>query len=259
MVLFRDGAQVWGVHTRYDARGAFALDELLAGPYRVVVVADGRTPSAEQPAEIAPAPAAAPELTFALQAGGRLHGQVTDRVTHQPLVGASVRFEGRAGLSAQVPLSAQTLTGDDGRFELRGVPPGRLSLMVSAAGHNGRILGGLEVTAAGELGPLAVDLGPSKEGEPPRLELVGIGASLAPKGDVIMVGQLVPSGAGARAGLVPGDALVAIDGRPVADSGFEAAIQRIRGAEGSVVVLRVRHADGRTEDLNVTRALVRAP
>jgi hypothetical protein len=80
-----------------------------------------------------------------------------------------------------VPLAAEALSGEDGRFELRGAPVGRLSLSVIAPGHHGRILGGLEVKAGQDLGPLAVDLAPTKPGEAPRIELVGIGAVLGPR------------------------------------------------------------------------------
>jgi C-terminal processing protease CtpA/Prc len=85
-------------------------------------------------------------------------------------------------------------------------------------------------------------------------------ANLAPKGDVIVLEELSSSGAAAKAGLVPGDAILAIDGKPVADyGGFGDAVQRIRGAEGTVVVLRVRHADGSETDARLTRTLVRGP
>jgi C-terminal processing protease CtpA/Prc len=55
--------------------------------------------------------------------------------------------------------------------------------------------------------------------------------------------------------------ILAVDGKSVAQlGGFGEAIQRIRGAEGTVVVLRVRFAaTGEERDLHVTRAPVRGP
>jgi hypothetical protein len=129
----------------------------------------------------------------------------------------------------------------------------------AAAGHHGRVLGGLEMKAAEDLGPLAVDLAAAKEGESSRLELVGIGAALAAKEGAIVLGKLAPEGGAARAGLSPGDQILAIDDRPVAEyGGLAGAVQRIRGAEGTQVLFRVRRAaDGKEADVRVTRALVR--
>jgi C-terminal processing protease CtpA/Prc len=77
----------------------------------------------------------------------------------------------------------------------------------------------------------------------------------------VVVGQLTPGGPGELAGLMPGDALLEIDGRPVTDfGGFVGAIQRIRGAEGTVLMLRVRRAaDGKVVQVAVTRRLLRGP
>jgi RNA polymerase sigma factor (sigma-70 family) len=252
----------FGAFTRYDASGAFAIDDVPAGDVRVLVVADGRAPSDEQIARIAAAPASAPNLMFVLRPGARVRGRVLERGSRAPLSRALVSIEGRAGIGGRnlqadaVPLTAQVMTGDDGRYDLGGVPHGRLSLTVAASDHHGRVLGGLEVIADRPLELPDIELGRRKEGEPARIELVGIGASLAPKGDVMVVGPLTPKGGAALAGLVTGDAIVAIDGRPVVELGFADGIQRIRGAENTVVVLHVRHADGREADISVVRRLI---
>jgi RNA polymerase sigma-70 factor (ECF subfamily) len=264
VLVFRPGGPfgptLWGAFTRYDPRGMFELEGVPAGPAQVAVAADGRTPSEEQAAQVAAAPAPAVELAFTLRPGSLIHGAVTDRATGQPLAGAKVAVEGRAGAAAVVPLTAEARTGEDGRFELRGVPVGLLSLVVVAPAHHGRILGGLELKAGQDLGPLAVDLAPTKEGEAPRIELVGIGASLAPRGETVVVGHVTAGGPAERAGLVAGDALLEIDGRPVTSFGsFGGAIQRLRGAEGTVVVLRVRRGSGEEIQLPITRGLVRGP
>jgi C-terminal processing protease CtpA/Prc len=58
-----------------------------------------------------------------------------------------------------------------------------------------------------------------------------------------------------------GDAILAIDGVPIEELGsLGAAVQRIRGAEGTVAVFSIRRAlDGREQEVRVTRALVRGP
>jgi C-terminal processing protease CtpA/Prc len=58
--------------------------------------------------------------------------------------------------------------------------------------------------------------------------------------------------------LVAGDAIVAIAGEPVAGLGFEGCIERLRGPEGTTVIVLVRHADGREETLVVPRRRIRA-
>jgi hypothetical protein len=247
------------VFTRHDARGVFELDDVPAGSYQALVTAQGRAPSDEQSVEVLPAPAPATLVRFVLRGGSKAHGRVIDRVSRQPLAAAKVGLEGRAGIASSVPLSAEALSDEEGRFELRGVPAGRVSLLFTAGGHNGRILGGLDTRPGQDLGPLVVDLAPVGEGQEPRLELVGIGATMAPRDGVAMIGQLTPDGAGARAGLVPGDAVVAVDGHTVAELGFGTTIQQIRGAEGTPVLLRVRHADGREEDMVVVRRALTGP
>jgi RNA polymerase sigma factor (sigma-70 family) len=262
VVLFRKNAieeRLWAGFTRYDGQGAFEIEGLPAGPYRVTVVSEGRAPAEDQRTTVPPDPAAPPELRFALAAGNRVFGTVSDRQTKAPIAGARVSMEGRAGLVSDLPLSGEIISGADGSFELRGLPSGRLSLMVTAQGYHGRVMGGLDIASDGDLGPVLVDLAPTREGEESRIELVGIGVAVGRKGDLIVLGQVYPGGGAAQAGLVPGDAVLAVDGAWVKDAGFESTIQRIRGVEGSVAVLRVRRADGREQEVRVPRALIRAP
>jgi protocatechuate 3,4-dioxygenase beta subunit len=248
------------VFTRYDARGVFEIVDVPAGVYRAVALADGRAPD-EQAVEIAPDPAPAAEVSFALAAGGRLHGRVSDRSNGQALPGAWVSLEGRASLADSLPLRAQTVTGADGRFELRGLADGPLSLVVSASRHDGRLVADLHMKDGREVGPVLVDLAPVPDGHKPRLEFSGIGAVLAPDGDVLVLGKLSPDGGAARAGLQPGDAIVAIDGRPVARmDGLGEAVGLIRGPEGTSVLLRIRRgADKQLVDVIVQRRLIRGP
>ena len=96
-----------------------------------------------------------------------------------------------------------------------------------------------------------------KEGEEPKLELTGIGAALTPKDEVLLIGRVLPGGGAAEAGLVPGDAILSVDGIPVVKLGFNGCIQRIRGPEGSTVLLAVRKAGGEEIQLEVYRRKIR--
>src|SRR5205807_1026469 len=57
--------------------------------------------------------------------------------------------------------------------------------------------------------------------------------------------------------LRPGDEIEAIDGKPAAGLDMQAAIKRILGPAGTVVRLKVVHADGVAEELKITRAPLR--
>jgi RNA polymerase sigma-70 factor (ECF subfamily) len=242
--------------SRYDSRGRFEIPNLPAGRYRATVFGAGFAPSGEQVVQVSPTRGA--DVAFRLSLGGRLWGRVVDRANGHGLAGAQVQLEARPASGALLQWPNNATTDEDGRFTLEGVAPGLVSVLVSHPRYHAHVLGGIAVSEGQETGPLVAELGAMNNGEKPYLEMVGIGAALAPKGDVLAVGFVVPSGGAGVAGLQPGDEVVAIDGTPARELGFEASIQKLRGAEGSEVVLLVRRG-GETHDLRVTRRLVKTP
>lgn len=86
----------------------------------------------------------------------------------------------------------------------------------------------------------------------------GIGARMrGPLPTVVEVFRDTPA---ERAGLRPGDAIVAVDSRPTADTRLDEVITWVRGEEGTPVVLSVQRAvSGQVDDLTLTRAQVRMP
>jgi hypothetical protein len=228
----------------FDAQGHYEVEGLSPGDYAVMVAAHGYAPSPAATLAV-PDPPSDVENNFSLVRGGRVSGTVTDEESKAPLEGARVSLEGRmeADTSA-VPLLAETTTDAAGHFELEGLAAGLRSITVIAAGHHGRVISGLTVANGGDVGPLAVALRRTQEGEEPRLELTGIGAVLSAKEDALVISQVIDGGGAKEAGIGPGDAIVAIDGTTVIEIGFENAIQRIRGPEGTSVTLAVRRAKG---------------
>jgi hypothetical protein len=222
-----------------DAEGRYEIEGLGPGDYEVVAAALGSAPSAPAKATIPDPPAGPVTVDLTLARGARLRGTVLDAESHKPIAGARVALEGLLAASQDVPLLATATTGDDGAFELAGLGAGPRSLTATAEGHHGRIVSGIVVGDA-DPPPVTVSLTPTKPGEKPGLELVGIGAVLTVKDDVLLIGQVLPGGGAAEAGLAPGDTVLAIDGMRVTDLGFEGSIAKIRGPEGSVVVLTVR-------------------
>jgi carboxyl-terminal processing protease len=74
------------------------------------------------------------------------------------------------------------------------------------------------------------------------------------------VERVLPGGAAERAGIVAGDALVAIGGRDVASlGGGEALRDALRGKIGTTVRVEVVHADGARQSYALMRAAVRDP
>lgn len=243
----------------FDAQGGYEVKGLLPGDYVATVVARRYAPAAERAVHIADGSGCV-TANFTLSPGGRLFGKVVSRNGGAPLAGAQVELEGRLGPdSSPVPLSASATTDALGDFTLSGLAPGLRSIHVSAAGHHSRILAGLTMTPEGNIGPLTVELTPAAPGDAPQVEYVGIGAVLVGRGDGLFITKVFPGGGAAEVGLGEGDAILAIDDVAVTAVGFEAAIQKIRGPEGTTVGLRVRRRDAATlSELAVPRRSLRS-
>ncbi len=76
---------------------------------------------------------------------------------------------------------------------------------------------------------------------------VGIGVSIQNLPEGFAVVRVVKDGPAEKAGIVVGDTIVQIDGKPVA------ATTNLSGEEGSEVQIRVKRADGTFEDIKLTR------
>jgi S1-C subfamily serine protease len=143
-------------------------------------------------------------------------------------------------------------------FVVGGLPARAVSLHVSAAGHHARIVTGIDVPDGGTGGPVEVKLTPLAEGEEPRVELAGIGATLARHGSsALRITAVVPGGGAAEAGLSPGDEILSVEGRPVQELGLSGAVDLIRGPEDTRVRLVVRRGEAPAAEVWVWRRLVR--
>lgn len=231
-----------------DADGRYEVKGLEPGPTRVVVAALGYAPSEAK--RVTLAPGAPQSLDVSLSAGAKVTGQVVDRDTKSPLAGARVSLEGQG--DSTLAVSPSSRTGDDGRFELSGLPPGRRSLFCAAANHHARLVS-VELRDGDTAGPLMVDLGAVPDGGTPQLELVGIGAVLKAQGDALVIQQVFEGGGAAEVGLVAGDGILSIDGEAAAKLGFVGGIEKIRGPEGTTVRLEVRRADGSVVSVEAPR------
>ena len=90
-------------------------------------------------------------------------------------------------------------------------------------------------------------------------KVTGIGAQLQSRdGQVIVVTPLFGSPA-LKAGIRAGDVIDEVDGKPTRGLDITEVVKRILGKEGEAVRLKVRHVDGRAEELAVTRGVVQIP
>jgi carboxyl-terminal processing protease len=71
----------------------------------------------------------------------------------------------------------------------------------------------------------------------------GIGVEVTAEGNSIVVIAPIDGSPAARAGIVPGDIIISVDGMPVSGADVEDTVTRMRGAAGTRVVLGILRAD----------------
>ena len=248
--LERGGGELASV---FDGDGVFEIGGLDAGEYAVVASGAGHAPSAEVKAVAAAAGDAEP-ITITLPRGGALTGQVLDAASGAPLENARVSTESRMGIGAMAtPAIASAVTGADGRFRLPGLAPGKTSVNVAAYAHHRKLLTGIEIVDGADVGPLRIELEPTRDGEKPRTEFAGIGCAIAAAGDGFRINKVFPGSGCEEAGLERDDVIVAVEGVAVVDLGFDPALQRLRGPEGTRVRVSLRRAEEPIRDVIITR------
>lgn len=248
-------SQVEKTATSFDSEGRYTVRHIAAGTYVVTVTAEGYAPSPDREVAIERDTTS----DFSLTRGARLVGEVRDSKTKTPIEQAKVSLEGQYGSSqGAAALSPSAVSDKSGHFEVTGLGSGERSFLVAATGHHGRVVGGLVFRGGDVVGPIVIELTPTDKDEEPRVELVGIGAVLAPKDDHLIIGKVIAGGGAAEAGLGPGDMVLAIDGVAIAELGFAGAIQKIRGPEGTVVTLLVQRKAAAAAPVRVTRRRVAA-
>lgn len=93
----------------------------------------------------------------------------------------------------------------------------------------------------------------------------GIGVAVGPQKRGLLIGRVFDSSPAARAGLRPGELIVAVDGRRLEGLSADAAIALIKGLPGTDVKIAVERANGAraghgtTRTLKITRATISEP
>ena len=243
--------------TFVDPEGRYRVGPFAAGTYRVRAVAPGFATSAAATADVTVGATETVDLT--LTPGATVVGTVVSADEKKPISGAQVQLESSfVGANLPIPVDKTATTDPQGRFTIRGIASGLFSVVGSADGYNRRAVSGQRAIDGQTTGPIVIELSAlDSPDDRPKIELAGIGAALAPQGDVVMIGQVIDKGGAAEAGLRPGDSILSIDGEAVAELDFNGIIQRIRGPVDTQVALRVRRADGSEETLAVPRRAIK--
>ena len=77
----------------------------------------------------------------------------------------------------------------------------------------------------------------ARHGEQLSGEYSGVGIEITERDNMIVVRDVFANSPAARAGIQPGDVLLAVDGIPVSELGLAGVVQHVRGPEGTVVTL----------------------
>ena len=256
------GQSVMATASVFNGDGRFEVDGLNAGDFVVSAAAYGFAvgePVDTKAVVRKERTDSVPSVVITLPRGGTLVGRIIDAESKEPLANARVVAERSlgGGASAQ-PIVSSALTDQEGKFELAGLQPGKASVVASAYKHHSQIIGGMSVTSGATVGPVDVELTPTKDGEEPKLELAGLGAALAGTDDGLVIQRLIEGGGAIEAGLAVGDVIVAIDGAQVSTLGFAGAIQQIRGPVNTPLVISVRRVGGEAiVDLTAMRRKIR--
>lgn len=185
------------------------------------------------------------KVTMTSHGRGTIHGSVVEHTTRAPVPNLVCHTVVRAGTEAGITNWDQELsprTGADGKFTVDPAPAGDVS--VSCFGDWGTMSSASAQVVVPRGGTLDVALEVVKRSTDTPGD---IGADLA---DVLRILQLKPQGPAAKAGLLVGDVIVAVDGAPVAPldgSGVEMLISN--HVPGTKVTLGIMRG---TQPMNVT-------
>jgi protocatechuate 3,4-dioxygenase beta subunit len=243
---------------RTNADGAFTLAELAPGNARMTVRAAGYAP-VTRPIAI---PSSDGRSAFAiprveLAAEGSIEGEVVDG-RGDPIAGARVaKDDVPTWLLVGTSPDGIAVTDAKGRFALHELPEGAVSLEAYAPGIGRSRPGSVKVTAGRTTDRVRVVIAP--DGQEVATDLAASGSVAVTLGETgapaeVVVVSVVELSEAERAGLVPGDVLVAVDGANVGS--MEEARAKLSGPLAEDVVVAVRRGD-QTFTLRVGREALR--
>ncbi|HEX5105097.1 MAG TPA: S41 family peptidase, partial [Pirellulaceae bacterium] len=88
---------------------------------------------------------------------------------------------------------------------------------------------------------------------------VGLGVELKTEPEGLLIVSVIQNGPAAQSGIVPGDRLVEVDGKTTADCTPDELADMLRGAEGSLVEIVAKNAQGQLRQIRLNRRRVEVP
>ncbi len=234
-------------HTRTDAKGEFALSDLAPGPARLRVRAAGFAPATRS----LDVPDSGGRRSFALprvelDGSGTVKGVVVDD-RGEPVAGARVaRDQVPTWLLVGSTPEGVAVTDAKGRFTLSDLPEGTLSLEAYTPELGRARLGGVSIVAGRTTEDVRLVLAATDAGEAPAPAPAAGGGVAVTLGETsepveVVVVAVVDGSEAERAGLLPGDVVLAVDG--VAVPTMAEARARLSGPVADDVVVSVRRGD----------------
>lgn len=227
--------------------GHYALEGLAQGVYNVSAHADRR--AARVLPQVSVIGGANVSSDAALEPAGRIVGVVHDR-RGAALPGAKISLDDEAGTSAE--------SDGLGRYQLRGVGPGRRTLTVSRRGFVGTTVRGVTVFADQQATASIASLKPQAQGRVAAARLLGVGLTLELVDKRLLIERVEPGSAAAAAGLRSGDRILMIDGAKSSAMRYIDARQRLSGLAGTVLALHLRRVQDKQRK-NFQLGLLRQP
>jgi hypothetical protein len=193
-----------------------------------------------------------------LRPSGAITGLVLDADNGAPLAGVHVATDlahvwavGRAE-----PLGGSVaVTGLDGRFQLRDVPPGNWPVRAQSLTHEPIGPPPFVTVAAGQTPPdVQIRL---RRSENPDQAFSGVGMSLFEHDGHKYAGEVFEGGPARAAGVRQGDLIVAVDGHDADAISLGELVGLIRGPSGSEVTLDMQRGQSQSYSVVVPRAEIR--
>lgn len=239
-----------------SAEGSFRLS-LLPGHYELKVGAPGQRSMAVQGIEVRPN--RLERIDLQLPQGVELTGEVLSEANGQPIAGAIVASEPELltafGRAAPVTDGSWARTDASGAFRLSGLAPReQLTLFVDGDGFQPKV----HKVAVPSTAQVRIHLMPqdsAAQADSPD-EIAGIGLSLFPRGERLLVGSVMPFSPAQAAGIRAGDELLRIDGQDIAGWPLANAVGAIRGVVGTSVMLALKR-EGNEFEVTVPRVEIR--
>jgi protocatechuate 3,4-dioxygenase beta subunit len=246
---------------RTDAHGTYSLSELAPGAGRLRVRAAGFAPALRSvtiPQSAGRRPASLPRVE--LEAEGSVEGDVLD-TDGKPIAGARVaRDHVPTWLLVGSNPEEVTVTDAKGRFALHQLPEGTVTLEAYSPEVGRARVEGVRVVSGRASSGVHIVLrrsgGSAGSGAESPAASGGVAVTLGETGEPVevVIVSVVEGSEAERAGLAPGDILVAVDGEPA--KSMERVRAKLSGPVADDVVVTVRRAD-QTRALRVAREVVR--